>query len=190
MLLSRCSSVENSVYGWQAVAITWNKCELIKGRKQLLANKSWPLIRYSADKLNFSLALCLSQRQPSREGLNARIGICENDADVGARSHNWLWTPPPASRRYCLTCSYIRGRIYALKCYHSVRGNVSTMRKDKGMIWIVRARESTEDRNSRATRLSGYFFCFLHFLTDYDRLNIFTTSFNIICYNNVACNKF
>ena len=37
-----------------AVFIKWNECELIKGWKQLRAYKSWPLIRYSGDKLNFS----------------------------------------------------------------------------------------------------------------------------------------
>lgn len=73
----------------RTVPITRNKCELIKGRKQLLANKSLPLIRYSADKLNFS-----SRRQFScaraHTGALREIGICETDVDVGARSHNWL----------------------------------------------------------------------------------------------------
>lgn len=86
----------------RTVPITRNKCELIKGRKQLLANKSPPLIRYSADKLNFS-----SRRQFSCERARAlarsrgalrEIGICETDVDVGARSHNWLWASAPASQ--------------------------------------------------------------------------------------------
>jgi len=81
----------------RTVPITRNKCELIKGRKQLLANKSQPLIRYSADKLNFS-----SRRQFSLSraltGALREIGICETDVDVGARSHNWLWASAPASQ--------------------------------------------------------------------------------------------
>lgn len=52
----------------RTVPITRNKCELIKGRKQLLANKSLPLIRYSADKLNFS-----SRRQFSRARVHGEL---------------------------------------------------------------------------------------------------------------------
>lgn len=75
----------------RTVPITRNKCELIKGRKQLLANKSLPLIRYSADKLNFSSRRQFSRaRAPTLTGALREIGICETDVDVGARSHNWL----------------------------------------------------------------------------------------------------
>lgn len=83
----------------RTVPITRNKCELIKGRKQLLANKSPPLIRYSADKLNFSSRRQFSRaREHALTGALREIGICETDVDVGARSHNWLWALPPASQ--------------------------------------------------------------------------------------------
>lgn len=83
-LIEKCFSshtytrLENSptIHRRAAVPITRNKCELIKGRKQLLANKSQPLIRYSADKLNFS------SRQFSRARLLRGIGICETSGRV------------------------------------------------------------------------------------------------------------